>query len=105
MLPHLLAGTLKPNSISLLHPLQTRAYKYIYIVLDDDDYDDRDRDRDRHDDRRRPSRRDRESSGGMLPKVKPKEMLEKGKKGWETAKPVAGPLLGTLAKAYLEKGH
>ena len=71
----------------------------------DDDYDDRDRDRDRHDDRRRPSRRDRESSGGMLPKVKPKEMLEKGKKGWETAKPVAGPLLGTLAKAYLEKGH
>jgi hypothetical protein len=41
----------------------------------------------------------------MLPKVKPKEMLEKGKKGWETAKPVAGPLLGQLAKAYLEKGH
>jgi hypothetical protein len=41
----------------------------------------------------------------MLPKVKPKEMLEKGQKGWEQVKPVAGPLLGTLAKAYLEKGH
>jgi hypothetical protein len=36
--------------------------------------------------------------------VKPKEMMEKGQKGWEQVKPVAGPLLGTLAKAYLEKG-
>ena len=68
----------------------------------DDDYDDRDADR--YDDRRRSSRREREGAGRGLPKVKPKEIMEKGQKGWEQVKPVAGPLLGTLAKAYLEKG-
>jgi hypothetical protein len=31
-------------------------------------------------------------------------MMETGKKRWNQVEPVAKPLLGALAKAYLEKG-
>jgi len=33
--------------------------------------------------------------------VDPKEVMEKGQNYWNKAKPVAGPILGTLAKAYM----
>ena len=32
-------------------------------------------------------------------------MMEKGKKTWKQAEPVAKPLLGALAKAYLDGAH
>ena len=32
------------------------------------------------------------------------QMMENGKKGWDKAAPVAKPLIGALAKAYLQKG-
>ncbi len=32
------------------------------------------------------------------------QMMDTGKKHWEKAAPVAKPLIGALAKAYLQKG-
>lgn len=32
-------------------------------------------------------------------------MMEKGKKNWKNMEPVAKPLLGALAKAYLDGAH